>query len=340
MTKVLKDFIYLDEDLVDSLYAQLYQKEIVEQIFNDSSQSGVTQNNQNSSTETDEVSPMVGASVGVAKAQINGRTSSSETISNSVVTSESQGASESTKFALNRFKYLEVLDELSDKDLLKNSEELNQYSFIELENTFKFYDFSQHVEAYDHESSLMLLFANYYIEHEREISLEAIQDDLKKAKVAVKHSNKLDFFNDQEDARKFIKIYRSTLNFRRIGIVSTALNKIFKNNVLFLSDNNELIICNKSFLKTDTLLLTLSKNVRAKVVGKIINDTAIMMDTDDISNYLTKDNSTSEEKGLHPNYINAGASFLTMNYLQHFYGVKKELPVKFIQAVGIEYITD
>ncbi|UDE94904.1 hypothetical protein LHA31_10135 [Carnobacterium viridans] len=317
MTKQLRDFLYIDEDIVENLYAQLYQKEIVEQIFNDSSQSGISQNNSETTSSTDGIKPSVTASAVVLKAQISGSSSITDTNKTAVVTSESQGVSESTKFALNRFKYSEVIDSLRDKGLLKDKYDFQKYDFLEIENNFRYFDYDQHTDIYDHEGMLILLFANYYITHDREITYDKIISDLSAAKVAVKNIKKLSFFENQADAKEFIAIYASSLNFRRVGLVSIHLNKIFKNNVLFFSKENDLVICNKNFLKTDTLLLTLSQNVSAKVIGKVINDPTLIMDTGDVSNYFTDD------ERLTSDLINAGASFLVMNYLQNFYGLKK-----------------
>lgn len=334
MSFKFKDFLYLDSDFVADLYGQIYQEEIIEKILSSGLSSNEGSVKSVSSSESDSTVIHAGGSLGIASMSGD----FSEAVTNSeeeqILFSEETNSNESVTMALNNFKYTKVVENLENKKLLNSVAPHKQYEFIKIDNTFEYYDFDLSSVIFNFNNIVTFLYTTYYNEQEQFFNFESIISDFRNAKQSVKSKKVKSPFENLDQAKSYIESMRGAFTYRNMEVVSNSLATIFKENILLLSNNNEIVICSKEFLKTNSVSLTMSKRIKATVIGRVINNPIESVDANDIGNFLkTDENGDFDTSSM----LNGGASFMIMNYLQNFMNIKVEKNLYIIQALGVEY---
>lgn len=333
MTKTFKDFLYLDSEFVSDLYGQIFQEEIIEKILSTGNlsseqKSEMTGHSESESTDTNGI-----GSIGIMSAGI----SNSDAVSNSkeeqLISTEEINSNESVTMALNNFKYTKVVEKLQSSNLLKSSSQ-KQHEFIEVSGSFEYYDFELDHNIFNFDRIIEFMYTTYYNDKKQFFDISTIKNDYKNASLS-KFSNKVKSpFKTIKEATDYYEKINGMFSYRNMAVVSNSLSEIFQNNVMLLSNNNEIVICNKNFLKTNSISLTMSKKINATVIGRVINDPELPIDATKTENYIEQDsNGQPNTKSL----LNGGAAFMIMNYLQHFVNLEPSKKLYIVQAIGVEY---
>ena len=334
MTKPFKDFLYLDSDFVSDLYGQIFQEEIIEKILSTGNTSAEQSSTSTGNSESDSAAFKGNGSVGVVSmgTEYTGTASSNE--EEQFISIEEINSAESVTVALNNFKYSKVVENLRASDLINISQPHKQYDFIEINNSFEYYDFEKNVEIFNFDKMVEFMYTTHYTSRKQFFDIDVIKSDYKNAGISISNKKPNSPFKTVQEAEEYRSQLNGIFNFRNMDIVSDRLSAIFQNNVLLLSSTNEIVICNKKFLKTNSVSLIMSKKINATIVGRVINNPELANDTNDIKNYFEMN---EDEKTLPSSLLNGGASFFIMNYLQNFFQLDPDKQLYIIQAMGVEY---
>lgn len=329
-----KDFLYLDNDFVADLYGQIYQEEIIEKILN-AGNASIEQTGDvvgNSESETGEFSG--GGSLAIASLGASYNSSSTSHKEEQVIFSEETNSSESVTVAINNFKYTKVIEGLENSGLLDAGLSLKQHSFLTIHDTFEYYDFELDNDIFSFDNIIEFMYTDYYTAKNQFFNVETIKSDYKNAATSVSGKKPKSPFKSIQEAEDYLNKLGGVFNFKYLEVVSKNLATIFKGNILLLSNNNHIIICNKKFLKTNSASLIMSKEINATVTGRVINNPEMPIDATKIENYVTlNENGQPNTKSM----LTGGAAFMIMNYLQHFTRVDANSNLFIIQAIGVEY---
>lgn len=178
------------------------------------------------------------------------------------------------------------------------------------------------------------MFTTHYNGNNQFFDIDNIKSDYKNAALSISSKKVRSPFKNIEEAKEFHKKLDGIFNFRNMSVISESLSTIFRDNILLLSNNNEIVICNKKFLKTTSVSLIMSKKINATVIGRVINNPELPIDATNSKNYIPED---SEGNKITGSMLNGGAAFIIMNYLQHFVNLDVEKNLYIIQAIGVEY---
>lgn len=333
MTKPFRDFLYLDNEIVSDLYGQIFQEEIIGKMLSTGNMSSSQKSDTTGYSESESSDANGVGSIGLISAGITNSESSSTSKEEQLVSTEEINSNESITMALNNFKYTKVVEKLQNSKLLKSSSQ-GQHEFAQISGSFEYYDFELDRDIFNFDKIIEFMYTTYYNDRNQFFDVNTIKSDYKNAAQSIAKNKVMSPFKSTQEAKDYYKKIDGMFSYRNMAGVSQSLSDIFQNTVILLSSNNEIVICSKKFLKTNSISLTMSKKINATVIGRVMNDPELPIDATKTENYIVKDsNGKPNTKSL----LNNGAAFMVMNYLQHFVNLDPSKSLYIIQAIGVEY---
>lgn len=318
----MKDFLYLDTDTISSISAQLFEGNINELIFEDSKLKGQNITDQYNNTESNKTTGK--ASLGLSNVSHSKGTSQVDGKQISFLNNET--AKQSLKKVYDDFLFNKVQEGLNNLNLIYDVNDANQYDFININGEFEFYDISLITKTFEHDFIKRVLFfdePNFKLPKLDEI--ETIKKEAHSLKNGKTKSSK--YFNDVDRAKDFIEKYKVIDIFRTIQSISSNMEGILENKIIFLQ-NNKIIIGKRDYLRIPSESLVLSGTIKMNGLGKILNDSSS-------TPILSESMDVNEDWG--DKFIKEGLSFIIILLCQLYFGLDKKDTYEIIHPVGLEF---
>lgn len=319
----MKDFLYLDTDTVSSISAQIFEGNTLEMI----KQKGSTESETTNDSRINTSGEGTGSKIGVYTININENKNSSLTESITNIWNESSTLIESTKKAYDDFLYNRIFSEL-DKLKLINKEELkNQYDYVELSGKFEIYDISVMKDVFEHEFiKRVIFFKQKSFELPALEDIESLKTEAKKLIREKKNGSKN--FPSKEDAEAFLSNYLTVDMFNTLQSASSNMDKLLDNKIVFIQDNT-IIIGKKDYLRIPAESLTLSGDIKAKGLGKVLTSVEEVQPI----KYYEEFNGTFDDK-----FMQNGFKNIVILLCSFYFGLNRGKSYEIIHPVGLELI--
>lgn len=318
----MKDFLYLDTDTISSISAQLFEGNVDELIFEDTKLKGQNITDQYSEAQSKSSSGKVGAKV----MEASHSNSTTNLDGKQISFLDNETVKQSLKKVYDDFLFNKVQNELNDMELIKNVEDANQYEFVDIKGDFEFYDVSLITKTFEHDFIKRVMYfdvPNFKLPNIEEI--ESMRKEAHSLKNTKKNSSK--HFANQDQAQDFIEKYQVIDIFRTIQSISSNMEGILEDKIIFLQNNN-IIIGKREYLRIPSESLILSGTIKMNGTGKILTDSRT-------SPILADNMIVNGDWG--DKFIKEGLSFIIILLCQTYFGLNKNDTYKVIHPIGLEF---
>lgn len=321
----MKDFLYLDNDTISSISAQLFEGNVSELLSEKSSTTGNNITDSYSNTETEATGGKV-AIPGVI--DINGTNSSGTSDSKQIAFVSNDTVKQSSKKAYDDFLYNRILDELNDKELIADVNDCEQFDYVKLSGEYNFVDMSTISNLFDTDLIFQLPFLD-----QSDFSLPEVKELKQKfsssKQVFNPKAEKIKGFSNRQEAEYFYETMKNMKIIEVLKEISLHLDKALKDKVV-LEKDNAILIGDRKYLRIPSEILTLTGKINIEGLGRIISNPNDCNTIEETTNF-----NIEEFKGQP--VLSIGAKSFLLLFLQLLLDLNDKDTFKLIHPIGLEF---